>query len=403
MNNRLGIELGPKECRVAEDAGEGVRDYGLFPRTEPDRAGLGATLRDLITRWSAERERDVDEVVLVTDEEDDRLAAVAAELGAALRTVSAVTAGARSDAPASVYALARGALLSDESRLISAAVPPGLGGSHEPARTPSHMRDHGEGAQMKDFGEAKDMSDFQGGRQMAAFGAGADMADFGTGASMSNFGEEGTSDARKRRPARALVVAAVILAVVVLGGTALALSNRSDDGATDDRVSTATETTRRSTTTTLLPANARLEGAWIVEIETVESEGSAAQAHGFTVGRTVVRRFDITPSCTSGPCDLTIVRESGSGLQTNTFTFGDGAYRFHEEESAFCVDTETGESRPDLPQTVSADWTLRVTSLDPSGRPNAFELEIVTVMDALTEEDQCTDGRDRQVGRGRPA
>lgn len=399
MRNRLGIDVGPDGCRVAEDTGDGVRDYDVAPGVAADPAAVASQIRDVIARWTSERGRSLDEVVVVTgDQFGDRLASLAAELGLDVRTVSAETARARSDAPESVYALARGALLASESRAVAAAAPSALTDPDAPEPAPSQMRDFGEGARMDDFGDAKDMSAFGGGRDMAAFGTGASMGDFGAGDGDS----DRDSDGGKRRPRRALVVAAVILAVLLIGGTALALSGGSGKG-DDDRVSTASETTVRATTTTLSPANARLEGAWVVEIVTVESEGSAAQAHGFTVGRTVVRRFDITPNCASGPCDLTIVRESASGTQTNTFTFADGVYRFREGESAFCVDSETGEPRPDLPQTVFADFTLRVTAVDASGRPTAFEFEIVTVFDAQIEQDECTDGRDRQVGQGRPA
>ena len=409
MGYRLGIELSQDGLRVAEDDGEAIHDLEVV-NSPSGGESIGELLVEITRRWAQRRNTTVDEVVIAhADDEKDAAATLGRRLAVPMRTVSASVARTRTDAPDSVYAIARGALLIDKSTLGAAGAAGAAGvtaaGVAASGAGGNAGGDDGDpAASMEDFGDGRRMGDFAEQRTMDEFGAGREMAGFGAGASMDEFrGATPATDEKPRSARGKVLAAAALVAVLVLLAGAIALAGSGDDDDSDDVAATAPTTTER-TTTTLRAAEARLEGGWIVEITTTESEGSASQFHPDSpVGTTVSRRWAIAPSCPTGPCDITVVRESSSGEQTNVFSFADGVYRFRESADGFCFDSSTGETRTDLPTTVSAEWTLRVTEVDDSGAPSRFELEIVTVQEVEIEEDQCTDGRDVQEGVGLPA
>lgn len=415
MGNRFGIEVRPDGLRVAVETDGDIEDVAATPAAE-----LGQAL----ARWQQARGRtdfEIDEVLLALSPESGDLTrneaeAAAASLGAPTVTyVDHASACSRTDAPTSPFGTARGALIRSESHGAAAPVVPVSGaGSSTPHQGPegSFMADFGDGRSMDDFGEGRTMDDV-GTRTMADYGQGRDMAAFGAGAAMGDFGSgEGPGGPPGPEPEKAkgargkLMAAAAAVVVLVLAGTAVALASRDDDEDTDDVRAAASTTAVEATSTTIAPSEARLEGAWIVDLVVVSTDGHLVNPER-PVGTRFTRRWTIAPKCAAGPCDLAITREVGAfdapELVTQDWSFADGVYTFSSSSSDFCIDDETGAVREDLPTQSDSKFEISVTELDAAGRPSSFRVDIQNRLDALVEQDLCLDGSSREEGVARPA
>jgi hypothetical protein len=113
----------------------------------------------------------------------------------------------------------------------------------------------------------------------------------------------------------------------VAGLAALMLSACGNSGSQPESGEAAPQETSAEPEESPDVADARLEGTWTVELETIESENLSDQP----VGNTVTRVYTFSPTCSEGPCDTELERETSTEVRTEMLAFSDGVYTFASE------------------------------------------------------------------------
>ncbi|MDQ3734300.1 MAG: serine/threonine protein kinase [Actinomycetota bacterium] len=163
----------------------------------------------------------------------------------------------------------------------------------------------------------------------------------------------------------AAAITALVLVIAAIAATVIVVTSSDDDPsrtAVEQGAGDPEGTDSASSVPTSLPPVPAFEGTYDVTVTLLSYSGDIYDPEA--VGTVVERVWEVTATCRSGPCDVTVASSSGSTLD---FVYADGSWTFEGPSSLECVDSVTGVPTGEtVPSTVVTVITPNAP-VDPDG------------------------------------